>query len=342
VTSVLRRPAARFTLAALVLVAACCAVVRSRAFAMNPDVAAWGVTFDLTISAPLLYWFFVVRNGRARPLTIAPVFLAGSALAALLLPRAQQQFLHDLGLYVGSLAELALIGALVQRIVRMRREGLKDADPYVRISTAARAIGGDGRAGDAIASEVAMIYYALFVWRKREAADDERSMTFHRRHEWSTIVICLLVLIAFESVGVHLLLMRWSTGAAWFWTAMDVWAMVWLIGDYHALRLRRTTFDDETLELRYGMRWSARIALDNIAAIEEIAAESEWKQRGVLKVAILDAPRWLITLREPVIANGLAGLRKSIRAIALLPDDETAISALRRALASRSESAARR
>jgi hypothetical protein len=40
----------------------------------------------------------------------------------------------------------------------------------------------------------------------------------------------------------------------------------------------------------------------------------------VLKIAILDEPRWLITLREPVIARGMAGIRKEIRALAILPD----------------------
>lgn len=40
----------------------------------------------------------------------------------------------------------------------------------------------------------------------------------------------------------------------------------------------------------------------------------------MLKVAILDSPQWLVTLREPVTAHGMAGLRKEIRALALLPD----------------------
>jgi hypothetical protein len=47
-------------------------------------------------------------------------------------------------------------------------------------------------------------------------------------------------------------------------------------------------------------------------------------RKDVLKVAILDDPRWLITLREPVVVHGLAGLRKTVRAIALLPDQDFA------------------
>ncbi|HYO79285.1 MAG TPA: hypothetical protein VE010_22665, partial [Thermoanaerobaculia bacterium] len=95
-TAIVRNPSARFLLLALPLIATCAVLVRSRLFAANPDVAAWGVTFDLTISVPLLYWFFVVRGGHAKPITLAPVFIAGTFLAALLLPSGQQQFVRHL------------------------------------------------------------------------------------------------------------------------------------------------------------------------------------------------------------------------------------------------------
>ena len=41
---------------------------------------------------------------------------------------------------------------------------------------------------------------------------------------------------------------------------------------------------------------------------------------------MLDEPRWLITLHEPVIAQGLVGIKKTIRAVALLPDDDRFVS----------------
>jgi hypothetical protein len=65
-----RHPAAFFAISALAVLTACVAILRSAAFVRNPDVAAWGVTFDLTISLPLLYWFFVVRTGKAQALTL--------------------------------------------------------------------------------------------------------------------------------------------------------------------------------------------------------------------------------------------------------------------------------
>jgi hypothetical protein len=329
-----------FMLSAVTIATACVAVARSRAFAANPDIAAWGITFDLAIGIPLVYWFFVVRGGHARAVTVAPLFLVGLMLASFVVPRAQQQFLGQLRLFVAPAAEVLLAIALIQRVRQMRLERSSDADPYVRISTAARALVGDTRAAEVVASEFAMLYYALFCW-KEKPQDDPRAFTLHERSGWSSVVACILVLIVAESVGMHLLIALWSPIAAWIWTALDLWGMVWLIGDYHALRLRRSSIDDEMLHIRYGLRWSVSIPIASIVAIEAVQREEEWKRREVLKVAILEEPRWLITFDAPVIAHGLAGLRKEIRAIALLPDDDAPISALRHAIAARDRRAER-
>lgn len=304
-TSLLRRPSARFALAALFVLTACVLVLRSRAFAANPDVAAWGVTFDLTITIPLLYWFFVVRPRHASPLTLATLFVVCTMLAALLIPRSQQFFLHDLKYFVAVL-EVVLIATAVRRVGR-----------------------GEGRMASLMISEAAVMQYALTGWWRKPERVDGRAITFHERSGWGSIVACAIVLIASEGIAAHLFLATWNAKAAWAWTALDVWGALWLLGDYHALRLRRSWLGDDALHLRAGMRWSATIAFHNIASIEPVR---EWKKRrDALKIAMLDEPRWLITLREPVVAHGIAGIRKTIRTVALLPDDDGWISDVQRA-----------
>jgi hypothetical protein len=318
---VFRRPALLFGGSALLVIGACLAVLRSRAFAANPDVGAWGITFDLTISIPLLYWFFVVRSGKARPLTIVPLFLVGMMIATALLPGAQQQFLHQLERVLGPVAELVLIAALVQRVIAARKEKSTSSDPYERIAGAARTIAGENIAAAVIASEVSVFYYALFGWRQQPERH-ERAATFHERNGWSTILVCIFVLIAAEGLAMHLFLARWSAMAAWAWTVLDLWAVIWLLGDYQALRLRRSWIDDDALHVHYGMRWSVVIPRALITGVEEIRNESDWKRKDVLKIAILDAPRWKIALREPVVVRGMAGLRKTVIALAVLPDQD--------------------
>ena len=72
------------------------------------------------------------------------------------------------------------------------------------------------------------------------------------------------------------------------------------------------------------MRLNATIARDNIASIETITDEAQWKRKRTAKLALLDEPKYLIRLREPVVAESLAGIKRTIDSIAILPDDPAA------------------
>jgi hypothetical protein len=159
------------------------------------------------------------------------------------------------------------------------------------------------------------------------------AITIHERSGWGTVVVCFVVLIAFETIGVHLLVQHWSRIAAWVFTSLDAYTVWWIIGDYRAMKSRPTVVGPDTIELRYGLRLTATIPRDNVAAVEPITNEAQWKRKGTVKLALLDEPKYLIRLREPVVANFVAGIKRKIDAIAILPDDASAFAgAFERAL----------
>ena len=299
-------PTRLFALIALTIVTLCAVMART---SPHVDVAAWGVTFDLTLTIPLVWYFVVVRSGAARPLTLAPVFVVCMMLAAFVVPRGQQQFLHDLR-YLSAPLEIVTLVLLGRRLARVRD-----------VESATRAMFGNSRVADFVACELSILWYALFCWRKKP---EQSGVTVHQRNGWGTIVACILCMLAFESIGMHLLVQMWSTKAAWVVTALDFYGVLWLLGDYHALRLRPTFSADGILHLRYGLRWSADIPLAEIESIDEVRNEWEWKRKNVLKMAMLDEPKFLVRLRRPVTVNGLAGIRRTIDAVAVLPDDAEA------------------
>jgi len=126
--------------------------------------------------------------------------------------------------------------------------------------------GSDDLLTRAVVSEVQVLRYAVAGWFE-EREKDPRAVTVHERSGYGSIVACIAVLIAAESIGAHFLLQLWSVKAAWIMTALDLYALLWVFGDYHALRLRPTLIGPEAIELRYGLRWSATIARENIAAL---------------------------------------------------------------------------
>ena len=319
--SMLRRPAALFSLSAVVIAATCVAILRSRAFAAHPDELAWAVTFDLTITIPLLYYLVVIRSRAARPVTIAPVFAVCATIAAIVLPRGYQQTLHDLRFVIAPL-EVFTIVMLVRRLAAIRQRE-PASDLYTRIDAAARQVLGDTPVAGFVASEVAIAWYAFFGWnRKPDVPSGARSFTVHERSGWGSIVACIIVLIVAESIGLHLLVQLWSRRTAWIVTSIDLYSVLWLLGDYNALRLRPSLIDGDLLRIRYGLRWSATVRRDQVDSIRAARGQSDWKRRDLLKVAMIDDPRSIITLREPIVVHGLAGFRKTVKAIAISPDDD--------------------
>jgi hypothetical protein len=311
-----------FPLVAATLAAVCVVIARSQLFLRNPDVAAWGVTFDLTITIPLLYWFFVVRPGHAKPLTIAPLFVAGVTLATLAIPRGHHQFLVQLR-YVSAPLEIVTLVLIGRRIARMRVAGTVQGDTYARIDAAARAVLGDSKIATFVAMEVTIVYYSLFAWRT-PAPESEETITLHKESGWGSILACILVLLVSESIGLHLALQLWfRAGVVWTVTALDIYGILWLLGDYHALRLRPSVASGDTFQIRHGLRWSVDVPLANVASIDRVANEEEWKgKKNILRLTLFDEPRYLLRLREPQTANGIAGITKTIDAIALRPDDD--------------------
>ena len=291
-------------------------VIRTQAFASHPDVLAWAFTFDLTISLPLLWWLFAVRTGRAGAVTLIPIFVIGVAAAGRIIPTAQHSFVDQLR-YIAAPLDLVTIALVVRRLARIRRiDG--SGDPIARIERACAEMFGNGYAARAVAFEISIIYYAFTGWRKRAPA----GFTVHQRSGWGTVAGVFVFLIAVESIGAHLVVQMWSVKAAWIVTTLDLYGLFWLLGDFQALRLRPTRIEEDTLVLNYGLRWRAEIPLSAIAAIEPVHGEADWKRKGVLKMAMLDEPRLLIRFTEPRTMQGLAGIRRTFDAIAILADDD--------------------
>jgi hypothetical protein len=291
-------------------------VVRTQTFAAHPDVVAWGFTFDLTISLPFLWWLFAVRSGRASVVTLIPIFLLGLAAAARIIPPAQHTFVDQLR-FVAAPLDLVTMALVIRRVARIRRVE-SSGDPLDRIERACAELFGRGVAARAVAFEIATFYYAFSGWRKPAPP----GFTVHQRSGWGTVAGVFIFLIAIESVCLHLIVQLWSVKAAWIVTTLDIYGALWLIGDYHALRLRPTRIEDDTLIISYGLRWHAAIPLAAISAIEPVRSEADWKRKGVLKVAILDEPRLMIRFRSPQTVHGLAGLTRRIDAVAILADDD--------------------
>lgn len=311
-----------FGAAAAAVVAACLAAARAARGTPGADVAAWGMTVDFAVSIPLLYGWLVVRRGKAPAITMAPVFLAGLFAARRLgLPEAQP-FVRQLA-FVSAAAEAALLVFLVRRAMRAARAMRGPTDPAEALAAASEALLGRGRPAEIVASEASFLYFALWGWRREpDVPPGSTAVTVHRTSGWGSMLFGIVVLIVAEGLGVHLFLRDRSLAAAWAFTALDLYSIVWLFGDYQAMRLRPILASPGRLRLRWGLRWNAELALESITRIERLSpGDSPRRRPRTLRIAALEEPQYRIILAERIAARGVFGIRKSISAVDLHVDE---------------------
>ncbi|NBB80155.1 MAG: hypothetical protein GVY36_12045, partial [Verrucomicrobia bacterium] len=266
---------ASFALVVAVVYAAALPIVARLSSAAYPGIIAAGLTVDLVVLVPLAYHVILVRGRDWPAVTTAVVFLISLYAAHFVVPAAHQAPLAFLT-YVAVPIEISLIGYVLFRAVRtVRRMGLRRSDPtdtdlleHLR-RTMRQAF--DVRVlADVIAHELAVFYYALFSWRSSlpSARPEASTYTYHKSSGYGVILAGIMVALVIELVGVHLLLHLWSPTVAWIHTALGLYGMLWLVGDYRAMRFRPIQLHGDVLYLRCGLRWSIRVPLASIASVE--------------------------------------------------------------------------
>jgi len=317
-----RLPVLAFALLAAWVYVTALSLERIRPALQHPGLVSSGLMVDLLLGVPLAYYLLAVRRAGWPARTLIPVVLFSLTGAALVLPD-QREMLKRFSEAVSIPAELGLVGWITVRTVRSFRKanGAAADDVLEKLRIAAREILPMRRAAEAIASEMAVVYYALFAWplfsRTSRAPLAARVFTYHRTSGYGAIVFALLIITLGEGLPVHILVTRWSAKAAWALTALTLYSVLWILADYRATRLRPILLEADTLCVRTGLRWTVRIPRALIVAVHKKAPKSEPFLRTALPTA---RPMW-IELSEPVTAQGPYGIEKKARWISVAVDE---------------------
>ena len=315
-----------FALSTAAVYGACVAAVGAMGAAGRPDVFARAVTADLTLFVPVLFYLFLVRGRRLPLVSVVPVFLLSLAGAALVLPDAHEQALHVVG-YLGIPAELLVLGFVgvkaVQTAGAVRRSGAESGAGafYDRVRTAARDTLGPNVGSEVLATEIALAYYAAAGWR-HSAPTDPGAFSAHRRSGYATVVGVLSVVMAVETVGLHLVVSRWSPTAAWALTLLSLYGLVWIGADYQAIRLRPIRLSPRSLDVRVGLRWSVTIPFEAVVGLYRVESRPpDRKEAGYVRAVLSGDARYYVTLREPVEARGAYGIRTQATKVGFTVDE---------------------
>lgn len=284
------------------------------------EAVAVGITLDLTLLVPLAYYCLVIRP-RGWPLvTIAPVLVLSLFTAAAVLPADHHQTLRVVRM-LAIPAELGLLGWIGWQASRALRQARRTTatDPIEALHESAMASLRVRRAADVLASELAVLFYALGSWRSQaHRPEDARAFASLEKSGHGGLVFALLVLTVVEAVAIHLLLGLWSPALAWVFSALSLYGALWLLADYRASVLRPLLVNPDEIWLRAGLRWRARVPRHLLAEVARTAPSSQECARSL---AFITAPNLWLRFSEPVSLKGPYGLRREVRWVGLIVDD---------------------
>jgi hypothetical protein len=322
-----RYPVSLFIVLALALVITECLVVHSQTFAQKSNPVSLGVTVDVVLGLPLLYYWLIVRTGRWSKTSVVAVFGASLGLAKWLLPPANQTYINSLTmvlplLEMGVLAYVAYHGLALVRAFRGHRQ--TQPDFILNLQQSLTNVTGQPKISRILATEAAVIRYGLFGWIKEYSpvcvlTDRRTYLTSHRESGQVALLTMLGIVAVIESVAMHVLVARWSVEGAWLLTATSLYGLLFIIAEIVTTVKRPSYRTGQTLHLRFGLRWQGTVELTNIEQVERIN-EKPKKAPHTLIGPLLVEPNLLITLREPVVIDGVYGLKKTVNQVAMLVD----------------------
>jgi hypothetical protein len=309
-------------------------VVSRLPYARHPDLVAVGVLIDMTIVLPAAFFLLFVRR-RQSVAGLLPVFLVSLAVAAAILPARYSGPVSRVR-FLALPAEFGLIAYLLwrarQTFVRHSNR-TSETDILAALQESCSVVFANRRLARMLAYEAGVLYYALFSWFSPPPQRGSSSFSYHRQSGYGVLVAAVTMVAVMEIGGAHFLLQMWSVRAAWALTALELYGMLWIIGDYQAMRLRPLVLQEDAIEVRVGLRWSVRIPYVQIACLRATGKEIPRKRSpGYLHAAVLVDPKLILDLRSPALAAGAYGIEKTITRVGIAVDDAAG---LRSALAAK-------
>ncbi len=299
-------------------------LVQSPFFLQNPKQLSIGVTLDLVLTIPLIY-LFLIRQKDIPNTTVVPIFIIGMLIASYILPANQQTLLTQIKYWVFPVVEttvLLTVGyKMWQARQRFKNQKTANLDFFTALKNATNEIM-PARVSTLFSTEVAVIYYGFFNWKKRILRPNEFS--YHQKSGVMAVLFALIFIILIEATVFHLLLERWSVMAAWILTALSIYSGLQIFGMTRSLSKRPIVIEDTRLYLRYGIFSEVTIDLEDIEKVELLNKRIALDDTTIAMSPIedLDKPNILIRLKKEGTLSRLYGFNKTFQTIVFHVDDK--------------------
>jgi len=298
-------------------------LIMTSSYINGNDTLSLAITIDLLLTVPLVY-FFIIRKLEIPKTTVIPVMILGLVIGYYFLPEENHNYLDLFKNYVLPFVELFVLTFVIIKVrktvktyqeLKVRTPDFLDTLKNVCLQVFPE------RVVPFVASEVAVFYYGFINWKKRTLQSNEFS--YHKKSTTQSIMIAVIMLIAIETVWLHLVLAKWNPIAAWILTGLSVYSAFQVFGFARALSKRPISLDEDTLTLRYGIMNETRIPYNTIESIELSTSDLEKNKltRTLSPLGELESHNTVIHLKKKNALVGLYGSQKQFTILGLHVDE---------------------
>lgn len=306
----------------LLIIALMVLVVKLPVFAANPNELSIGITVDLLLTAPLVY-FLLIRKTKIPNTTVVPFLILGLVIGLLILPSENQYYLRLFKTWVLPIVEISILFYILYKvrgaIQTFKLKKLGSLDFYTTLKNTCSELLPKALVVPFV-TEISVIYYGFLYWKKRTIKENE--FTYHKDSGTITLFIAIIFIIGIETLVLHHLLAKWSTVAAWILTILSIYSGIQFLGFLKSMIKRPISIENNTLFLRYGIMNETAICLSTINSVEISSKEIEFNDetRRLSILGELEGHNVIIRLKEENTLTGLYGTRRTYKNIALYVD----------------------
>ena len=299
-------------------------LAKSSIFKSNPEMLASGITFDLLLTVPVVF-FLLVRKTNIPKTTVVLILILGIIVATTILPSENQYYLNLFKTWVLPVVELTILSFAVynarKAIQLYKKNREKTFDFFTTLKITCYSIF-PKIAVMPIVTEIAVFYYGFIYWKKRDLRQNEFS--YHRDSGTIALLSGVIFIVAIETIVIHIILSKWSNLAAWIFTFLSIYTAVQIFGFLRSMLKRPISIEKNKLYLRYGIMNESTIDLREIDSVEisSKSIESNEKTRTLSIFGDLENHNVVIRLNKENTMNGLYGIKRKYKVLALYVDDK--------------------
>lgn len=290
----------------------------------HPEIAV-GITYDLTLTSPLLYLFFI-RKTKIPNTTVVPILIIGIILASYIIPAEQQFHLSLIKGWLLPVVEILLlsyVGLSIYNTVKTYKSlRSKDSDIISVINEVCHQKFSIPFIANALAFEITVIYYAFISWKG--SVSNEAIFSYHKKSGKIALFAALIFIIGLETIVLHIFVAKWNVLIAWILTISSFYLLLQLFAHLKAVHQRPIELTDDKLFIRYGLFDGTEINLENIDKVE-FTTNKPTDKSLVKQVALLgDMEQFntIIHLKNSEIFTGFYGIRNEYKTLILFIDEK--------------------